>query len=209
MGTDDNVALDGWRFDDDARRGLENATARLKAVIEEIKEDGAVIDRDLIQQVLRELDRFVQLGRCYVDGVEVPRHVWDAIMEAPTRTRKWMTEGVIVAYRALSSQHPRLHRILDNAAARRYEGQVFAEAAREVRDQKYRERVRWVADKYRQVRCKYGPETMGDKAARFEVAVAFQREHKRKKRMCDRTVCNILEEAARMESTANTETAGR
>jgi hypothetical protein len=158
------------------------------------------------QDAMREYGELLDRIRWFVSGVEVPAEVEQAIRASPRRTWKSMLAGVTSAIRALAQAHPRLDRILENAAARRDEGQVFAEAARERRDRLYRERVEWVTRTYLEVRGKYATGVAGDKAARMEVAVRYSRING-KKPMCDRTVCNILAAASGVDAEAQAETA--
>jgi hypothetical protein len=163
-------------------------------------------DKAKWRAAMTEFGELLDRMRWFVSGVEVPAEVEQAIMASPRRTWKSMLAGAESAIRALAQAHPRLDRILDNAAARRDEGQVFAEAARERRDRLYRERVEWVTRTYLEVRGKYAMGVAGDKAARMEVAVKYSRING-KKPMCDRTVCNILAAASGVDAAAQVETA--
>jgi hypothetical protein len=159
------------------------------------------VDMQLVRQALQAQARAMENARWYVAGVEVPREVEQQLTSAPRRQKKSMLAGIEAALRGLASLHPRLGRVLENAAARREEGKTFAEASREVRDRNYRERVEWVAAKYQEVRGKYGEGDSGDKAARLEVATLYAR-LTGKKRMHDRTVCNHLNAASRADFAA-------
>lgn len=154
-----------------------------------------------------ELCRLIQKFRWYIDDVPVPEEVERELLKAPARHRKTMMQGVAAAFRGLTKAHPRLDRILETAAARREEGQVFAEASRERRDELYRERVAWIAEKYQEIRGKYAPGVDGDKAARLEVAYAYAKVTG-KKPMHDRSVRNILDAAAEIAARDHAETPG-
>lgn len=165
------------------------------------------VDENLLEQAIAEARRAMDRVRWVVAGVDVPSQAEEAVRAAPERSWKAMIAGIEAGIRALADKHHKLGRILESAAARREEGQVFAEASREVRDRNYRERVEWYARKYREVRSKYGQGEKGDKAARLEVAVLYSR-FVGKKPACDKTVCNLLEAATKIESPAHVETAG-
>lgn len=163
-------------------------------------------DRQAIRAAILDLDKVIGREQWYVSGVRVPPDVQGAAESAPKRSRKSLMAGVEAAIRGLAGVHPRLGQILENAAARREEGQVFAEASRERRDELYRERVTWVAGKYREVRRKYQDGPSGDSAARMEVAVLYSR-LTGKEPMHDKSVRNLLEAAAKIEAEAHAETA--
>jgi hypothetical protein len=212
----DELEFDGAVFDAEAMESLRHAYAlwqqavgaespkelarRIESLIETRQHDEAVtllegVDEALLDRAVAEARRALDRVRCLVAGVEIPAEVERSLREVPSRSRTTMIAGIVAGIRALAEKHPKLGRILDNATARREEGKVFAEASREVRDRNYRERVQWVATKYREVRGKYGEGVAGDRAARLEVAVIYSR-LTGKKRMHDRSVCNILADAS-------------
>jgi hypothetical protein len=140
-----------------------------------------------------------QVAECFewrVRGVAIPQEVMKASARVPRNQRRSHRDGIRSIIAGLTSQHPRLARVLEVATARREEGMVLAEEGRERRDARYRERLAFVSEKYGQVRCKYAEGSLGDKAARLEVAVAYER-RTGDKRMCDRTVRNLLAASAK------------
>lgn len=164
-------------------------------------------DRKELRQAILDLSKLRDRFPWYVNGIRVPEEAEREVLSAPPQKRKTIMQGIVTAFRGLARAYPRLDHILETAAARRQEGQVFAEASREVRDQLYRERVEWVAAKYREVRRKYAPGTSGDKAARLEVAYAYSKVNG-KRPMHDKSVCNILAAAEKASARAHSETAG-
>jgi hypothetical protein len=214
---------DGWHFDDAVRADLYRVRKQLGEALDgatpgeferlmSAKDYAAAWqlwrkrDKAKWRSAMREYGELLDRIRWTVAGVEVPPGVEQAIVASSPRTWKAMLAGVESAIRGLAQAHPRLDRILDTAALRREEGQVFAEAARERRDRLYRERVEWVARTYREVRGKYATGVAGDKAARMEVAVMYSRING-KKPMCDRTVCNILAAASSVDAETQAEMA--
>ncbi len=164
------------------------------------------IDREKLGRAIAAWEQGLDRMQWVVAGVEVPESAWQLIKASPRRQSESILAGIEAGIRALAGKHPKLGRILENATARREEGQVFAEASREVRDRNYRERVEWVAAKYREVRRKYRQGDAGDKAARLEVAVLYSR-LTGKKPMHDRSVRNLLAAAPGVESAMTAETA--
>lgn len=163
------------------------------------------VDCEEFTEALLELRRVARALEWCVDDVRVPPEVFRQMHLAPARKRRALMEGVVAAFRGLIKMYPRFGRVLDTAVVRREEGQVFAEASRERRDELYRERVAWVAEKYQQVRGKYAPGVDGDKAARLEVAYAYAKVTG-KKPMHDRSVRNILDAAAEVAARDHAET---
>ena len=165
------------------------------------------INQKEFKEALRDFCRVVHEMQWYVDDLRVPVEVEAQVWAAPPRKRKSLMEGIVTAFRGLMKLHPRFGRVLETATVRREEGQVFAEASRERRDELYRERVAWIAEKYQEVRGKYAPGVDGDKAARLEVAYAYAKVTG-KKPMHDRSVRNILDAAAEVAARDHAETPG-
>lgn len=164
-------------------------------------------DREELRQAILDMEKLHDRFPWYVNGIRVPDESEREVLSAPPRKRKTIMQGIAAAFRGLAHAYPRLDRVLETAAARREEGQVFAEASRERRDELYRERVEWIAAEYRKVRGNYSPGTIGDKAARLEVAYAYSKVTG-KKPMHDRSVCNILAAAEKAAARDHAETAG-
>lgn len=189
---------------------LREAIARMNRSIRE-GDHAAVVaqwdryDGEAIRRALAQTAEAVREFELYVEGVRVPRAAVQAVDHAPRKARASMLAGVVEAVRAFAELHPRLDQVLETAVVRREEGKVFAEEARERRDALYRERVSWVCSAYQEVRGKYPSGVNGDKAARLEVAVMYSKVTGRKP-MHDRSVCNILAAAARIESESGTKT---